>query len=105
MTVQKIVEQPVPQNVKLHPAYTEFLVVRDLGDLVVRDLGPVDDRYTALPVDFHDAFAVKDDRRVLIDPDTKIIRVKRYRRDQAADTAALGEVLIDNDVFKNTQPR
>lgn len=45
-----------------------------------------------------EAVAPDDDRRVLVDADAELARVMRRCPEQPSDTAALVEVLVDNDV-------
>src|SRR5215216_615425 len=90
---------------QLNTADAEFLIVTNFGDLVVGDLRSVDDGNASLPVNFHHAFAVQDDRRVFVNPNTEVVRIKRDRSDEAAYPAPLGEVLVYDDVFEEAQSR
>src|SRR5206468_936426 len=70
---------------------------------VERYLRSVYDRRRALAKDLEDAVAVKNDRRVLVNADAEVVRIVGYGRDQPADAAALGKVLIDDYVFKEAE--
>src|SRR5438270_1178057 len=103
MSIKIVVNETITQHMKLYAAYTEWLKFIYFSDLVVCDLRAIDDRCRTRPIYLKRSIAVEDDRGIFIDTDSEIIGVVRYSRYQAADAAAFGKVLIDDDVLQEAE--
>ena len=84
---------------KLNAADAKGFVFADFGDFVVGDLRAIHNRHRACAENFQYALVVKNYRRIFVNADAEIIRIIRYRSNQAADAPAFGKMLVNDDVF------
>ena len=95
---------PAGDDVQLDTKEGERLVIPGFSDIRVRNVGTVDN-VNGASADHIKNVVIEDDRRIFVDADAKDPGILGDRAQQTPYPAALGKVLIDDNVANQAQSR